>query len=89
MAQISTPYLYFEWAKIPFVDRGLDSKLQHYGPCKISWKNSKTSYSNCSGHIEGDIMQNYEEKKKSEKKVKIQDSIGKTNFFFRTLLGQV
>jgi hypothetical protein len=28
----------YEWARIIFVDRGLDSKLQHYGPCKISWK---------------------------------------------------
>jgi hypothetical protein len=41
---------------------GLDSKFQHYGPCKISFKKSKTSHLDCSGHIEGDIMQNYEQK---------------------------
>jgi hypothetical protein len=28
----------YEWAKIIFVDKGLDSKLQHYGPCNNSWK---------------------------------------------------
>jgi hypothetical protein len=75
----------YEWVKILFVDRGLDSKLQHYGPCKISWKKSKASYSDCSGHIEGDIMQNHEQKKKVGKKVKIQDFIGKRNFFLSTL----
>jgi hypothetical protein len=37
--------------------------LQHYGPCKISLKKSKTSHLDCSGHIEGDVMQNHEEKK--------------------------
>jgi hypothetical protein len=35
-----------------------DSKLQHCGPCKISWKKSKTLYLDSSGHIEGGIMQN-------------------------------
>jgi hypothetical protein len=52
--------------KFLFVDKGLDSKLQHYGPCKISWKKSKTSHIDHYGHIEGDIMQNHEQKK-SEK----------------------
>jgi hypothetical protein len=47
---------------------GLDSKLQHCGPCKISFKKSKTSHLDHSGHIEGDIMQNHEQQKKSEKK---------------------
>jgi hypothetical protein len=46
----------YECAKILFINGGLDSKLQHYGPCKISWKKSKTSHSVHSGHIEGDIM---------------------------------
>jgi hypothetical protein len=46
----------YEQAKILFVDGGLDSKLQHYEPCKISWKKSKTSHLECSHHIEGDIM---------------------------------
>jgi hypothetical protein len=41
---------------------GVDSKLQHCGPCKISRKKSKTSNSNHKGHIEGDIMQNHEKK---------------------------
>jgi hypothetical protein len=44
--------------------RGLDSKLQHCGPYKNSWKKSKTSHSDRSGHIEGDVMQNLEQKKK-------------------------
>jgi hypothetical protein len=35
---------------------GVNSKLQHYGPCKISWKKSKTSRLDHSGHIEGGIM---------------------------------
>jgi hypothetical protein len=60
----------YEWGRILFVDGGLDSKLQHYGPYKISWKKSKTSHLDCSGHIEGDIMQNHEQQKKSEKKWK-------------------
>jgi hypothetical protein len=57
----------YEWARIIFVDGGLDSKLQHYGPCKNSWKKSKTSHSDRSGHIEGDVMQNHEQKKKVKK----------------------
>jgi hypothetical protein len=35
---------------------GLDSKLQHYGPCKKNFKKQKTSHSNRGGHIEGDNM---------------------------------
>jgi hypothetical protein len=31
----------YEWARIIFDDGGLDSKLQHYGPCKNSWKKIK------------------------------------------------
>jgi hypothetical protein len=74
----------YEWAKILFLDGDLDSKLQHYGPYIISWKKSKTSHSNHSGHIGGDIVQNQEQKKKW-KKVKNQDFMGKTNFFLSTL----
>jgi hypothetical protein len=48
-------------------------------------KKSKTSHSDCSGHIEGDVMQNHEQQKKSEIKVKMQDFMGKTNYFLRTL----
>jgi hypothetical protein len=47
---------------------------------KILEKNKKTSHSDRSGHIEGDIMQNYE-----QKKVENQDSMCKTNYFLRTL----
>jgi hypothetical protein len=47
-------------------------------------KKSKTSHSDHSGHIEGDVMQNHEQKKKV-KKVKNQDFMGKTNYFLRTL----
>jgi hypothetical protein len=35
---------------------------------KILEKKSKTSHSDRGGHIEGDVMQNHEQKKKSEKK---------------------
>jgi hypothetical protein len=45
----------------------LDSKLQHCGPCKISWKKSKTSHLDHSGHFEGDNMQK-DKQKKNEKK---------------------
>jgi hypothetical protein len=74
----------YEWARIIFVDGGLDSKLQHYGPCKNSWKKSKISHLDCSSNIEGVVMHNHEQKKKW-KKVKNQDFMGKTNYFFRTL----
>jgi hypothetical protein len=53
----------YKWAKIIFVDKGLDSKLQHCGPCKIPWKKIKTSHSDHSGHFEDGIMQNQEENK--------------------------
>jgi hypothetical protein len=52
---------------------------------KFLEKKSKTSHFDHRGHIKGDIMQNLEQKKKV-KKVKIQDSMGKTNFFLSTLL---
>jgi hypothetical protein len=74
----------YEWAKILFVEGGLDSKLRHWGPCKLSWKNSKTSHLDCTGHNEGDIMQNHVQQEKV-KKVKNQDSMGKTNFFLSTM----
>jgi hypothetical protein len=39
-------------------------KTSTCGPSKISWKKSKTSRLDHSGHIEGDIMQNHEQKQK-------------------------
>jgi hypothetical protein len=48
-------------------------------------KISNLSYSYPSNHIENDIMQNHEQKQKLKKKMKTQDSIGKTNLFFGTL----
>jgi hypothetical protein len=51
---------------------------------KILEKNKKTSHSNHSGHSEGDVMQNHEQKEKW-KKVKNQDFMGKTKYFLRTL----
>jgi hypothetical protein len=45
-------------------------------------KKSKTSHLDCRCHIEGDIMQNHE---KNQKKLKNQDSMGKTNFFLSTM----
>ena len=72
----------YKWARILFVDKGLASKLQHCGLCKISWKKSKTSHLDYNGHIEGDTIHNHEKKKKKKwNKVKNQDSMGKTNFF--------
>jgi hypothetical protein len=59
----------YERAKILFVDESLDSKLQHYGSYKISFKKSKTSHLDCNSHIEGNIIQNHE-KKRSEKSEK-------------------
>jgi hypothetical protein len=53
----------------------------YYGLCKISWKNSKTLHSDCSGDIEDE--QNHEQKK--VKKVKDQDSMGKRNLFLSIL----
>jgi hypothetical protein len=47
-------------------------------------KKSKTSHVDRSGDIEGDIMQNHEQKRKV-KKVKNQDSMGKSNFFLSTM----
>jgi hypothetical protein len=49
---------------------GLNSKLQYYRPYKNSSKKKKTSYSYHSGHIEGDVMQNHEQKKKVKKSEK-------------------
>ena len=73
----------YERAQTHFIDKDLDSEIQYYGPCKKCWKKSKTSHLDFSGHIEGDIMYDYEKKK--WKKVKSQDSMDKTNFFLNTL----
>jgi hypothetical protein len=43
---------------------GLDSKLQHYGPCKISLKKQKTSHLDLSNYVEDGIMHNHEQKNK-------------------------
>jgi hypothetical protein len=73
-----------EWAGIIFVDKGLDSILQHYGPCKNSWKKSKTSTFRSYRSHWSDVMQNHEQKKKW-KKLKNQDLMGRTNFFLSTM----
>jgi hypothetical protein len=65
----------YEWAKINFVDKGLDSKLKHCGPCKIHRKKIKTSHLKYSNRIDGDFMQNHEKKRKKEKKVKKSENI--------------
>jgi hypothetical protein len=51
---------------------------------KFLEKISKVSHSDHSGHIEGGLMENHEQKKK-RKKTKNQDFMGKTNFFLSTL----
>jgi hypothetical protein len=56
----------YEWARIIFVARSLDSKLQHHRPCKNSWKKLKNSHSDRSGHIERDTTSK-KKVKKSEK----------------------
>ena len=58
---------YYEWSRILSIDKGLDLKLQDYGPCKISWKNPETSHLDRNSHIEGGIMQNHKQKKKWKK----------------------
>ena len=56
----------YEWAKILFVDEGLDSKLQHSGPCKtLLQKKLKTSHLDCSSHIEYEIMHNPKKEKEN------------------------
>jgi hypothetical protein len=67
MAQFWLQICNYEWAKIHFIDKGLDSKLQHCGLCKKIWKKSKSSHSDLSGHVEDAIMQNLEQKKKKKK----------------------
>jgi hypothetical protein len=47
---------------------------------KFLEKKTKTSHLDHSGHIEGDVMQNHEQKKKV-KKSENQDFVGKTNYF--------
>jgi hypothetical protein len=49
---------------LSMLEGGLDSILQHCGPCKFFWKNSKIAHLNCSDHIEDGIMKNHEQKKK-------------------------
>jgi hypothetical protein len=51
---------------------------------KFLEKKSRISHSNLNSHFKDDIMHNHEQKKK-EKKVKNQDSMGKTNFFLSIL----
>jgi hypothetical protein len=48
---------------------------------KILEKKSKTSHSNHSGHIEGDVMHNHEQRIKVEK-MKNQDFMGQNKLFF-------
>jgi hypothetical protein len=58
---------------------------------KILEKKSKTSHSNRSGHIEGDVMQNHEQKQKSEKKWKTKILWAKQTIFWEpcpSALGQ-
>jgi hypothetical protein len=50
-----------------FVDGVLTPNFNTMDLVKILEKNSKTSHSDRSGHIEGDIMQIHEQKRKSEK----------------------
>jgi hypothetical protein len=75
----------YEWAKILFVDGVLTQNFNIVDIVKFLRKISKTSHLDCSGRIEGDIMQNHEKNNKKWKKVENQDSIGKTNFFLSTL----
>jgi hypothetical protein len=51
---------------------------------KFLKKNQKLHNRDHRGHLEGDNMQNHEQKKKV-KKSKNQDFMGKTNYFLRTL----
>jgi hypothetical protein len=75
----------YEWGKIIFVFKGLDSELEHCGPCKIFWKKLKTSRLDCSSDVEGDIVQNHEQKGKVKKKCKTKILLDRTNFFLSTV----
>jgi hypothetical protein len=69
----------YEWAKNIFVDGGLKSKLQHFGPCKISWKKSKKLQIQIVS-VSLKMTSCKTTNKKKVKKSKSQDFIGKTNF---------
>jgi hypothetical protein len=81
----------YEWPRIIFVDGGLDSKLQHYGPWNFFWKKSKTSHSDHSGDIEGNVMQKHQQKNIIEKKWKTKILWAKQTIFWEpcpSALGQ-
>jgi hypothetical protein len=52
-----------EWNNIFFVDGVLTQNFNTMDLVKFLENKSKTSHLDCSGHIEGDIMQNHEQKK--------------------------
>jgi hypothetical protein len=67
--------------KFFLLTRVLNQNFNTMDLVKFLEKNKKTSYLDHNSHNEGDIMQNHEQKKR----VKNQDSMGKTNFFLSTL----
>jgi hypothetical protein len=67
-----------------FLMRVLTQNFNTVDLVKFLGKKSKTSHLDHSGHIDGDIMQNHEQKKKVKKSEKPR-FMGKTNFFLSTL----
>jgi hypothetical protein len=51
-----------------FLTEGLTHNFNTLDLVKFPLKISKTSHLDCNSYIEGDIMQNHEQKKKSEKR---------------------
>ena len=72
----------YECARILFVDSGLNSKLQHYGTCKSSWKKLKKLCIQIIVITLKMILCRTMSKKQNWKKVKTQESMDKTNFIF-------
>jgi hypothetical protein len=74
----------YEWARIIFVDGGLDSKLQHYGPVQIIEKNQILYIQIVAVKLKVTSWRTMS-KKINEKKWKNQDFMDKTKYFLRTL----
>jgi hypothetical protein len=64
---------------------GLDSKIQYYGPCKNSCKKNQKLHIQIVAVTLKVTSCTTVSKKKSKKKVKNQDLMGKTNYFLTTL----
>jgi hypothetical protein len=83
-SNINSIFVIMSELELFFLTRVLTQNFNNVDLVKFLELNKKTSHLDCSGHIEGDIIQNHEQKKKV-KKVKIQGFMGKTNFSLSTV----